>query len=101
MPPKIDGERVDAVILAPVSRGPKVIGVLGAGTMGAGIAQLAAQAGARCLLHDPDAAALERGLESARGRIERGIEKGRLRREDARHARGRGRRSRRSRRPGW
>jgi 3-hydroxybutyryl-CoA dehydrogenase len=60
----------------------KVIGVLGAGTMGAGIAQLAAQSGARCLLHDPDADALERGLESARGRIERGIEKGRLKRED-------------------
>jgi 3-hydroxybutyryl-CoA dehydrogenase len=59
-----------------------VIGVVGAGTMGAGIAQLAAQAGARCLLADPDAQALERGLEAARGRIERGIEKGRLRRED-------------------
>jgi 3-hydroxybutyryl-CoA dehydrogenase len=49
--------------------------------MGAGIAQLAAQAGARCLLHDPDAAALEKGVDAARGRIERGIEKGRLRRE--------------------
>jgi len=50
--------------------------------MGAGIAQLAAQSGARCLLADPDAQALERGLETARGRIERGVEKGRLRRED-------------------
>src|SRR5690348_786069 len=30
-----DRERVDAVILAPVSGAPKVIGVLGAGTMGA------------------------------------------------------------------
>ena len=46
--------------------------------MGAGIAQLAAQSGARCLLHDPDAAALERGLERARGRIGRAIEKGRI-----------------------
>ena len=64
-----------------MTAGPKIIGVLGAGTMGAGIAQLAAQSGARCLLHDPDADALERGLESARGRIERGIEKGRLERE--------------------
>ena len=59
-----------------------MIGVLGAGTMGAGIAQLAAQSGARCLLHDPDSAALERGLESARSRIERGIEKGRVKREE-------------------
>src|SRR5215208_4070950 len=50
--------------------------------MGAGIAQLAAQSGARCLLHDPDAEALERGLQSARDRIERGIEKGRLRRDE-------------------
>ena len=50
--------------------------------MGAGIAQLAAQAGARTLLHDPIPEALARGLESARGRIERGIEKGRLRREE-------------------
>src|SRR5687768_7239554 len=49
--------------------------------MGAGIAQLAAQSGARCLLHDPDARALERGLESARERIERGIAKGRVQRE--------------------
>jgi len=49
--------------------------------MGAGIAQVAAQSGARCLLHDPDAAALERGLESARGRIERAIEKGRVQRD--------------------
>jgi 3-hydroxybutyryl-CoA dehydrogenase len=64
-----------------VSGAPKVIAVLGAGTMGAGIAQLAAQSGARTLLYDPDEEALERGLEAARGRIARGIEKGRLRQE--------------------
>ena len=58
-----------------------MIGVVGAGTMGAGIAQLAAQAGARALLFDPDDQALARGIESARGRIERGVEKGRLKRE--------------------
>jgi 3-hydroxybutyryl-CoA dehydrogenase len=63
-----------------VSAAPKVIGVLGAGTMGAGIAQLAVQAGARTLLHDPDEAALHRGMDGARERIERGIEKGRLER---------------------
>src|SRR3954452_5179702 len=38
--------------------------------MGAGIAQLAAAAGARTLVHDPDAAALERGLERARRRLD-------------------------------
>ena len=74
--------------------------MLGAGTMGAGIAQLAAQSGARCLLHDPDADALERGLESARGRIERGIEKGRLEREALGSLEGAGLPGRRSRRPG-
>jgi 3-hydroxybutyryl-CoA dehydrogenase len=57
---------------------PEIIGVIGAGTMGAGIAQLAAQAGARTLVHDPDASALEKGLENARGRIASGVEKGRL-----------------------
>ena len=42
---------------------PDVIGVVGAGTMGAGIAQLAAAAGARTLLHDPVAEARERGRQ--------------------------------------
>ena len=36
------------------------VGVVGAGTMGAGIAALAAEASLRTLLHDPDPAALER-----------------------------------------
>ncbi|HWX75227.1 MAG TPA: 3-hydroxyacyl-CoA dehydrogenase NAD-binding domain-containing protein [Solirubrobacteraceae bacterium] len=43
-----------------------VIGVLGAGTMGAGIAQLAARAGAQALLYDPLPAALSTGLERVR-----------------------------------
>jgi len=47
-----------------------IVGVLGAGTMGAGIAQLAAASGARTLVHDPDADALERGLERARKRLD-------------------------------
>jgi 3-hydroxybutyryl-CoA dehydrogenase len=50
---------------------PGTVGVVGAGTMGAGIAQLAAAAGARTLVHDPDAGALERGIASARGRLEK------------------------------
>lgn len=59
------------------------IGVVGAGTMGAGIAQLAAQAGARTLLHDPVPEALARGAESIRARLERGVERGRSSREEA------------------
>ena len=56
---------------------PRVIAVAGAGTMGAGIAQLACQAGARTLLYDPDPAALERGLERIRVQLERGVSRGR------------------------
>ena len=60
-----------------------VLGVVGAGTMGAGIAQLGAAAGMRTLLHDPDAEALERGTESARRGLSKWIEKGRVGEETA------------------
>jgi 3-hydroxybutyryl-CoA dehydrogenase len=62
---------------------PDVIGVAGAGTMGAGIAQLACLAGARTLLHDPDGEALERGLGRIRRQLERGVERGRWSQEQA------------------
>jgi 3-hydroxybutyryl-CoA dehydrogenase len=64
-----------------VTDAPDVIGVVGAGTMGAGIAQLAAAAGARTLLHDPLPDALERGLEQIADGIERWRAKGRLEHE--------------------
>jgi 3-hydroxybutyryl-CoA dehydrogenase len=72
-----------------VSRGPaRTIGVIGAGTMGAGIAQLACQAAsARTLLHDPVADALGRGVETIQGHLARGVERGRLSQDDARAAR--------------
>jgi 3-hydroxybutyryl-CoA dehydrogenase len=54
-----------------------VVGVVGAGTMGSGIAQLAAAAGARTLVHDPDELALQRGLDRARDGLARWAEKGR------------------------
>jgi len=53
------------------------IAVLGAGTMGAGIAQLACLAGARTLLHDPVAEALDRGLQAVPRNLRRGAERGR------------------------
>ena len=62
---------------------PSPVGVVGAGTMGAGIAQLACQAGARTLLHDPIPEALERGVERVRGALARSAEKGRLSAEEA------------------
>jgi 3-hydroxybutyryl-CoA dehydrogenase len=46
--------------------------------MGSGIAQLAARAGARTLLHDPIAEALERGLERARDGLAKEASKGRI-----------------------
>jgi 3-hydroxybutyryl-CoA dehydrogenase len=61
----------------------RVIGVLGAGTMGAGIAQLAARSGARTLLHDPFPEALERGTGIARAGIAKEAAKGRLSPEEA------------------
>ena len=60
-----------------------VLGVVGAGTMGAGIAQLGAAAGFRTLLHDPVPEALERGAESARRGLAKWVEKGRIKEEAA------------------
>ncbi len=55
-----------------------IVGVLGAGTMGSGIAQLACRAGARTLLHDPVPEALQRGAARAREGLEKEAAKGRL-----------------------
>jgi 3-hydroxybutyryl-CoA dehydrogenase len=60
-----------------------IIGVLGAGTMGAGIAQLAARSGARTLLHDPFPEALARGVEGAREGLRKEAAKGKLSEQDA------------------
>jgi 3-hydroxybutyryl-CoA dehydrogenase len=64
-------------------RAAAVIGVLGAGTMGSGIAQLAARSGARTLLHDPIPEALQRGLARARDGLEKEAARGKLSAEEA------------------
>ena len=56
----------------------KKITVLGSGTMGSGIAQVAATSGFETVLHDVDEAALARALEKMKGRLERSVQKGRL-----------------------
>src|SRR5947209_4525771 len=61
----------------------RTIGVAGAGTMGAGIAQLACLSGARTLIHDPIPEALDRGLEQIMRQLARGVERGRLTEIDA------------------
>jgi 3-hydroxybutyryl-CoA dehydrogenase len=56
--------------------GVERIGVVGAGTMGAGIAQVAALAGYETRLHDPVPAALESGVERLRAALQKGAGKG-------------------------
>jgi 3-hydroxybutyryl-CoA dehydrogenase len=64
----------------------QVIGVLGAGTMGAGIAQLACRSGAQTLLFDPIPEALEQGRSRVEDGLRREAAKGRLSNEDAQAA---------------
>src|ERR1700685_1521662 len=72
-----------------MSEMPDTIGVLGAGTMGSGIAQLACIAGARTLLHDPIPEALEKGIASIHRHIERSVERGRMSEDEAETAKAR------------
>lgn len=54
----------------------KTIGIIGAGTMGAGIAQLAAQAGYKTLLYDLSREQLEKGLKGITANLAKAVEKG-------------------------
>jgi 3-hydroxybutyryl-CoA dehydrogenase len=55
-----------------------IIGVIGAGAMGRGIAQVAASAGHHVVLGDAQAGAVERALETIRSSLAREVAKGRL-----------------------
>ena len=59
------------------------LGVLGAGTMGGGIVQVAAEAGLDVLVHDPAAGAVERARERIAGFLRRKVEKGQLTTDEA------------------
>ncbi len=59
------------------------IGVVGAGAMGQGIAQVAVQGGIRTLLFDALEDAAEGAAQKVRARLERLVEKGRLSRDQA------------------
>jgi 3-hydroxybutyryl-CoA dehydrogenase len=52
--------------------------VLGAGTMGHGIAQVLAMAGVEVRLYDVDAGAVDRGLAKARANLDQGVAKGKV-----------------------
>ena len=56
----------------------RTIGVLGAGTMGHGIAQVAAAAGLRVVLRDIDPAAVTKGQQSIERNLNKGIERGKV-----------------------
>ena len=56
----------------------RTLGIVGAGMMGSGIAQMAAQRGIDVVLLDRDVAAAERGKEAAQKRLARLVEKGRM-----------------------
>jgi 3-hydroxybutyryl-CoA dehydrogenase len=67
-----------------VSGSPTIetIAVIGAGTMGHGIAQVAAAAGFRVLLSDVDREALARGVRAIEGNLAKGIQLGKLTEDD-------------------
>ncbi|EQB30992.1 3-hydroxyacyl-CoA dehydrogenase NAD-binding domain-containing protein [Sphingobium ummariense] len=59
------------------------VGVIGAGQMGAGIAQVAAQAGYRVILSDIDLPRAEKGRDGIARLLARGVEKGKIDQADA------------------
>jgi 3-hydroxybutyryl-CoA dehydrogenase len=60
----------------------KTIGVVGAGTMGNGIAQLAAQTGAQVIMRDIKDEFVERGLKAIDKFLAKGVERGKVTPED-------------------
>ena len=65
------------------------VGVLGAGLMGHGIAQVAAQSGYQVVLREVDEQALAKGIAKIEKQLSRAVEKGRSSQEDADAVRGR------------
>ncbi len=65
---------------------PGHLGVVGAGTMGAGIAQLGCLAGMETWLHDPIDDALATGAERVSTALSKGVERGRWSEDEARAA---------------
>lgn len=56
----------------------ETVGVIGAGTMGSGIAEVAASAGHNVYLRDTSEAALDKGMTQIRRSLDRRVERGRL-----------------------
>lgn len=60
----------------------QTVGVVGLGTMGAGIAEVCARHGYRVIAIEPDADSLERGTRSIAGSTERAVTRGKLTEEE-------------------
>lgn len=60
----------------------KTVGVLGAGTMGGGIAHTAARAGLKVLLHDAKPGQAERAVAGIQSRLEKGVAGGKVTAEE-------------------
>ena len=58
--------------------GEKVVGVVGCGLMGSGIAQVCAEAGYRVIVREVDARALESGLGRIRSFLKKGVDRGKV-----------------------
>jgi len=67
----------------------KTIGVIGAGTMGSGIAQVAAEAGFNVIMRDLEEQFVQRGLTAVEKNLARAVEKGRKSQSEADAVRGR------------
>ena len=65
---------------------PKRLGVVGAGTMGSGIAQLGVLAGIETIMQDPLGEALEKGQQAVLDGLQKGADRGRWSLDDARAA---------------
>jgi 3-hydroxybutyryl-CoA dehydrogenase len=59
------------------------VGVVGAGTMGHGIAQVAAMAGCQVVLQDLQADAVQRGLDHIKANLDKGVARGKVDAADA------------------
>ncbi len=70
--------RVPGLPREAAAEAPRAVAVVGAGTMGAGIAMACANAGLEVSLSDVDAAAVERGLATIRRNYQSSIDRGRL-----------------------
>jgi 3-hydroxybutyryl-CoA dehydrogenase len=60
----------------------KIVGVAGSGTMGAGIAIVAARAGFRTIVYDTNAEALARARKQTEGFFAKSVERGKLRQDE-------------------